>query len=372
MQCELSGEPVATAAAGSIVVTPSGHVCRKDLLLTKLTENGGVDPFSPERPLTEDELIVLAQTNNNNTTRETKIPPRPLQATSFPSLLTAVASEYDAVVLELFDTRQALQDCRQELSQALYQNDAALRVIARLSAERDAARQQLQEWEATNSGTGTTAPKKRKRSHVLEEVLQNDLPADDQQAMIQVWEELHSGRKALMKKLGASAPDAATVKQALAATTTPNRWSDDNAASSASVVAISEHQWAAAATNNVKVYQASKEIASFKSTEQATALDVSDDWLVWGDATGNIQMAKLDSGSDGKVASVNIESSIASLSLHPDKQHALVATAEGHVCVLQLASAQVVAVFPSPGVTYTSGSLHPDGLIYVEIGRAHV
>jgi len=45
--------------------------------------------------------------------------------------------------LELFDTRKALEETRRELSQSLYQNDAAVRVIARLAMERDAAREKL-------------------------------------------------------------------------------------------------------------------------------------------------------------------------------------------------------------------------------------
>eukprot|EP00957_Ditylum_brightwellii_P051369 3895806-Ditylum_brightwellii.AAC.1 len=55
-------------------------------------------------------------------------------------------TEYDAVLLELFDTRRALEETRRELSQALYQNDAAVRVVARLASERDAAREMVAAW----------------------------------------------------------------------------------------------------------------------------------------------------------------------------------------------------------------------------------
>jgi len=68
-------------------------------------------------------------------------PPRPPTFTSVPAILAALQNEWDALVLETFALRQQYNATRQELSHALYQQDAATRVVARLMKERDAARQ---------------------------------------------------------------------------------------------------------------------------------------------------------------------------------------------------------------------------------------
>ncbi|KAL7554200.1 hypothetical protein ACHAWF_017613 [Thalassiosira exigua] len=220
------------------VATPSGYVCSRSLLLKKLAENGGVDPFDSSdagggggRRLDESDLVDL---NVNGASVEA--PPRPPKSSSLPNLLTAMRDEFDAVLLELYDSRKALEETRRELSAALYQNDAAVRVVARVCRERDEARGKLEEFlrgDATareamaaekagadggaaegaaaekrgrdegEGGVEADAPLKKAKT---DEPSPDDGPADrskippgELDAMSKTWKSLSKGRKAISK-----------------------------------------------------------------------------------------------------------------------------------------------------------------------------
>ncbi|KAI4197811.1 MAG: hypothetical protein LQ346_002908 [Caloplaca aetnensis] len=110
-----------------------GNVFERRLIEAYIAENGR-DPVTDEE-LSTDDLVEL---KNSRTVR-----PRPPTLTSIPSLLSVFQNEWDALALETYTLRQQLIQTRQELSTALYQHDAAVRVIARLSRERDEAREAL-------------------------------------------------------------------------------------------------------------------------------------------------------------------------------------------------------------------------------------
>ncbi|KAL4953991.1 WD40-repeat-containing domain protein [Aspergillus filifer] len=129
MLCAISGE----APQEPVVSPKSGSVFEKRLIEAYIAENGK-DPVNGEELSTDDLIEVKTQR---------VVRPRPPTLTSIPSLLSVFQEEWDALALETYTLRQNLAQTRQELSAALYQHDAAVRVIARLTKERDEARDAL-------------------------------------------------------------------------------------------------------------------------------------------------------------------------------------------------------------------------------------
>ena len=85
------------------------------------------------------------------------VTPRPTTATSIPGMLQLFQNEWDACMLENFELHQQLSALRQELTQTLYQHDAACRVIARLTKERDEAKRLLAQQQAVSGKTAGAA-----------------------------------------------------------------------------------------------------------------------------------------------------------------------------------------------------------------------
>nr|GMD59795.1 pre-mRNA-processing factor 19 [Ipomoea batatas] len=117
-------------------------------LIERHISDYGKCPVTGE-PLTMDDIVPI------KTGKIVK--PRPVQAASIPGMLGMFQIEWDGLMLSNFALEQQLHTARQELSHALYQHDAACRVIARLKKERDEARELLAQAERDIPMTAATA-----------------------------------------------------------------------------------------------------------------------------------------------------------------------------------------------------------------------
>lgn len=70
-------------------------------------------------------------------------------STSIPTMIGSLQTEWDGVMLEQRKLKETLSVTREELSQVLYQQEAACRVIARLIKERDEAKEELKKVRKT-------------------------------------------------------------------------------------------------------------------------------------------------------------------------------------------------------------------------------
>mmetsp|Transcript_18738 Transcript_18738/g.19495 ORF Transcript_18738/g.19495 Transcript_18738/m.19495 type:complete len:546 (-) Transcript_18738:74-1711(-) len=129
MFCSISGE----VPSEPVISKKNGYLYEKRIILKYLEDEG-------KCPITGD---ILDKDDLINVQANKSIRPRPINSTSIPGLLTLFQNEWDDLMLETYTLKQHLDSTRQELSQALYQHDAACRVIARLMRERDEARAML-------------------------------------------------------------------------------------------------------------------------------------------------------------------------------------------------------------------------------------
>ncbi|KAL3912211.1 MAG: hypothetical protein SGPRY_008412 [Prymnesium sp.] len=169
------------------VVSKTGHLFEQSVI-EKYIEATGKCPVTGEELSAADLLPVKTSST---------VKPRPLAATSIPGMLTLFQNEWDAVMLETYarpncitpfssplprhsslrklplegdnlhtdscscpvryTLKQQLDTVRQELGHALYQHDAACRVIARLIKERDDARKALAEAQPSPANVASAA-----------------------------------------------------------------------------------------------------------------------------------------------------------------------------------------------------------------------
>lgn len=92
----------------------------------------GICPVTEKSLLAEDLLDIQCQQIT-----------KPRASHSMNSIMSGLQDSYDQILLENFNLKSQLQSLRQELSCALYQHDAACRVIGRMIQEKKALKTQV-------------------------------------------------------------------------------------------------------------------------------------------------------------------------------------------------------------------------------------
>ncbi|OAA53148.1 cell cycle control protein [Cordyceps fumosorosea ARSEF 2679] len=173
MLCGISGE----APQEPVASKKSGVVYEKRLIEQYINEHG-TEPSTGEA-LTAEDLLPI---NSSRIAR-----PRPPTLTSIPALLATFQNEWDSLALETYNLREQLARTREELATSLYQHDAAVRVIARLTKERDEARHALSRITVSGGGANAAADEMAVDTEGLPEALAARVD--------EVHQELSKGRK---------------------------------------------------------------------------------------------------------------------------------------------------------------------------------
>ena len=122
--CSISGVPPEEP-----VITRDGYVFERRLIEKAVNESGKC-PVT-HSPLSLSDLQMVMPSNVKNAL--------PIEASSIPSLIELFRAEWDRVVTDQFNLKTELSAVQEELARALYEQEASVRVIARLTRERDEA-----------------------------------------------------------------------------------------------------------------------------------------------------------------------------------------------------------------------------------------
>lgn len=349
------------------VVSPvSGQVFERRLIEKFLADNG-VDPVNKE-PLSEDQLIEIKCSP--------LVKPKPPSATSIPAILKSLQDEWDAVMLHSFTLRQQLQTARQELSHALYQHDAACRVIARLNKEVTAAREAL----------ATLKPQAAPMmgvQQVTSQGGQEQAGAGDSQEVTGITEEIVEKlqEKATVltqerKKRGKTVPEglatADSIKQFSVKSSHPGLHS-------ASVPGILALDISVADTDKIVTGGADKNATVFnKSTEQVVAVlkghskkvnkvvyHMSEDIVITGSHDTTVRVWNAANGACNQVLRVH-DGPVTGLSLHATGDYVLTTSTDQHWTFSDIATGKLITrvTDTTAPVSLTCAQFHPDGLIF--------
>ena len=308
-------------------------------------------------------------------------------------------------MLELFDTRKALEETRKELSHALYQNDAAVRVIARVVMERDMARRDLADASVnvvsptiTTTTTAVESGSKRKRveepnsttatttnetaTTVPDETATGGIPETIKKELKDKWTSLSSSRKANTKATEgyATADDISSF--------TAQKKSYHKTSAKGIVAMVGDGMYSSNSNGNIITSSSDKNVTIYDWKEEKVLSHVSAKVVAGGVELlhcvgGTVAMV----GSDGHVKvylndkvivpdeSVELKD-VVGIKVHPTGKHVFVAEGSGLIHLFEIDIDAENDVMVEAAVwngaeeegSCTAIGLHPDGLI-LAIGR---
>jgi len=292
------------------------------------------------------------------------LPPRPANQTSIPALLTALQAEYDAIMLESLEIKKSHTSSRQELANALYREDAATRVIARLMKERDEAREAL----TTLQQTMGFAPQQAEAP--AEDVEMSHLTPEVEQVINDTNQSLSSVRKKRKPAAGYATPDA--VKAFTQTAHIPSL----HATKPPGISALDLSGRTALTGGPDKIVQvfdldSSKVLGTLKGHAKAVnhvafagemAISGSADKTVrlWGEENGKWSAKGTLSGHKGEITG---------LAVHPSGSYLAAGSTDSTWSFYDLSTVKSVATYSAvDGVegsfSYTSFAGHPDGILH--------
>lgn len=369
MFCAISG----ATPEEPVVSRHTGLLFERRLIEKHLSEYGTC-PITNESLSIED--LIPVKTNK-------AVKPRPLQAASIPGMLVLFQNEWDAVVLSNYALEQQLHAARQELSHALYQHDAACRVIARLKKERDEAHDMLIHAErqlpvlptpvpstlALSNGKRAAPEDEREPTAFAKKVRQGITPEIIKE-LTDCNTNLSSQRKKRQISQGLGPPEA--LEKYTQLSSHPLHKTNKPGILSVDIHPEKDLILTGGVDANVVVFdRSSGEILSTLSGHTKRVNSVKfvsrDEYLLTGsaDKTVKIWQGKEDGVYECRHTLRDHSAEVRAVTLHATHNYFVTASSDKSWCFYDLSLGECLAQVNEPTMEegYTSASFHPDGLI---------